>query len=228
MSEFLFTSESVSEGHPDKVADQISDAVLDAILEQDAVRARRGGDARVDGSRRPRRRDHDECAGELRARRPRDDPPDRLQRPRAALRRRQLRRDGLLRQAVAGHRPGGRPCIRRLPEPGRGRPGHDVRLRVRRDARADAVPDLLRAPARAAAERGAPRRPAAVAASRRQVAGDGALSRQSTGRRGHGRAVDAARARDERPTEGPARGRDRGDHQAGVPEGVSRRTRATS
>src|SRR5207237_680165 len=35
MSEFLFTSESVSEGHPDKVADQISDAVLDTILEQD-------------------------------------------------------------------------------------------------------------------------------------------------------------------------------------------------
>ena len=35
MSDFLFTSESVSEGHPDKVADQISDAVLDAILEQE-------------------------------------------------------------------------------------------------------------------------------------------------------------------------------------------------
>ena len=33
--EFLFTSESVSEGHPDKIADQISDAVLDAILSQD-------------------------------------------------------------------------------------------------------------------------------------------------------------------------------------------------
>ena len=33
--EYLFTSESVSEGHPDKVADQISDAVLDAILAQD-------------------------------------------------------------------------------------------------------------------------------------------------------------------------------------------------
>jgi S-adenosylmethionine synthetase len=32
---YLFTSESVSEGHPDKVADQISDAVLDAILKQD-------------------------------------------------------------------------------------------------------------------------------------------------------------------------------------------------
>src|ERR1035437_3297436 len=35
MSEFLFTSESVSEGHPDKVADQISDSILDAILTQD-------------------------------------------------------------------------------------------------------------------------------------------------------------------------------------------------
>ena len=35
MSEYLFNSESVSEGHPDKVADQISDAILDAILAQD-------------------------------------------------------------------------------------------------------------------------------------------------------------------------------------------------
>ncbi len=35
MSEYLFTSESVSEGHPDKVADQISDSILDAILAQD-------------------------------------------------------------------------------------------------------------------------------------------------------------------------------------------------
>ena len=32
---YLFTSESVSEGHPDKVADQVSDAILDALLEQD-------------------------------------------------------------------------------------------------------------------------------------------------------------------------------------------------
>lgn len=35
MAEYLFTSESVSEGHPDKVADQISDAVLDEIIKQD-------------------------------------------------------------------------------------------------------------------------------------------------------------------------------------------------
>ena len=31
----LFTSESVTEGHPDKIADQVSDGVLDAVLEQD-------------------------------------------------------------------------------------------------------------------------------------------------------------------------------------------------
>ncbi|WP_276318643.1 S-adenosylmethionine synthetase N-terminal domain-containing protein [Marinitoga lauensis] len=35
MKKRLFTSESVTEGHPDKVADQISDAILDALLEKD-------------------------------------------------------------------------------------------------------------------------------------------------------------------------------------------------
>ena len=35
MSSYIFTSESVTEGHPDKIADQISDAILDALLEQD-------------------------------------------------------------------------------------------------------------------------------------------------------------------------------------------------
>ena len=34
-NDFLFTSESVSEGHPDKVCDQISDAILDAYLKED-------------------------------------------------------------------------------------------------------------------------------------------------------------------------------------------------
>ena len=41
---YVFTSESVGEGHPDKMADQISDAILDAILAQDkrpALRAKR-------------------------------------------------------------------------------------------------------------------------------------------------------------------------------------------
>ena len=35
MDGFIFTSESVTEGHPDKIADQISDAVLDAIIKDD-------------------------------------------------------------------------------------------------------------------------------------------------------------------------------------------------
>ena len=35
LNDFLFTSESVSEGHPDKMCDQISDAVLDALLAED-------------------------------------------------------------------------------------------------------------------------------------------------------------------------------------------------
>jgi len=34
-NEYLFTSESVTEGHPDKIADQISDGVLDAVLAED-------------------------------------------------------------------------------------------------------------------------------------------------------------------------------------------------
>ena len=35
MARKLFTSESVTEGHPDKICDQISDAILDALLEKD-------------------------------------------------------------------------------------------------------------------------------------------------------------------------------------------------
>jgi S-adenosylmethionine synthetase len=35
MNEFIFSSESVTEGHPDKVADQVSDAILDAVLKED-------------------------------------------------------------------------------------------------------------------------------------------------------------------------------------------------
>ena len=46
MSDFLFTSESVSEGHPDKVADAISDAELDALLAQDP-RSRVGAETLV-------------------------------------------------------------------------------------------------------------------------------------------------------------------------------------
>ena len=79
------------------------------------------------------------------------------------LRRRHLRRDRRDRRAVARHRAGrrrrhreraGHGRRRSLDQLGRRRPGDDVRLRLRRDRRADAAADLARAPARRAARRG--------------------------------------------------------------------------
>ena len=55
-SSYLFTSESVSEGHPDKVADRISDTVVDAFLGADPVRPRRLRDHGHHQPHRPRRR----------------------------------------------------------------------------------------------------------------------------------------------------------------------------
>ena len=134
-NDFLFTSESVSEGHPDKVADQISDAILDAIFEQD-----------------PRSRVAAETlcntglvvlAGEITT----NANVDYIQVARDTIKRigydnteygidyKGCAVHGLLRQAEQRHRPGRRPRQRRPPEPGRRRPGPDVRLRLRRDAR---------------------------------------------------------------------------------------------
>ena len=55
---FIFSSESVGEGHPDKVCDTISDAVLDACLAQDRRQPRRLRDLRQEQRRHRRRRDH--------------------------------------------------------------------------------------------------------------------------------------------------------------------------
>ena len=60
MSARLFTSESVTEGHPDKICDQISDSILDAMLAQDPQAPRRGRDDGHDRARARRRRgDHE-------------------------------------------------------------------------------------------------------------------------------------------------------------------------
>ena len=69
--EFLFTSESVTEGHPDKIADQVSDSVLDAVLARRPERPRRLRDADHDRPRRRRRRDHDRDVRRHPAARPR-------------------------------------------------------------------------------------------------------------------------------------------------------------
>ena len=55
MASYLFTSESVSEGHPDKVCDRISDTIVDMYLDADAGGARRVRDAVHDEPRRDRR-----------------------------------------------------------------------------------------------------------------------------------------------------------------------------
>ena len=155
----LFTSESVTEGHPDKICDQISDAILDAMLEQDP-QARVAVETMVTTGL-------VHVAGEVTTERVRRDPADRarggpgdrLHLVGDRLRRRLVRHLGVDRAAVAGHRRGRRqgardPRGRRRPRPagraGRGRPGPDVRLRLRRDPDAAAAAHLARAPARRA------------------------------------------------------------------------------
>ena len=74
-NEYLFTSESVTEGHPDKVADQISDGVLDAVLKDDPYGPRRLRDARQHRPRRGLGRDLDRDLRRHPGDRARDDPP---------------------------------------------------------------------------------------------------------------------------------------------------------
>ena len=62
LKDYVFTSESVNEGHPDKVCDQISDAILDALLAAGPRQPRRLRDADQDRPRRRRRRDHQQGA----------------------------------------------------------------------------------------------------------------------------------------------------------------------
>ena len=138
----LFTSESVTEGHPDKVADAISDAILDAILADDPDGTRRLRDARDDRSRLRRRRDHDVDVRPRSRHRARDDRAHRLHRSGVRLRQQDVRGDQHDRPPVAGHRDGRRHRRRR-------RPGDDVRLRDRRDRRAHADADSARASAHA-------------------------------------------------------------------------------
>ena len=149
----VFTSESVTEGHPDKVADQISDAVLDAILSRDPA-GRVACETLVTTGMAV-------VAGEITTS-TYVHIPDLVRRHGRGhrLHRRELR-DGrphlrgahLDRPPVARHRDG-----RGFgPEQGAGRrrPGHDVRLRHQRDPGADAAADHAGAPDRGAAGRGA-------------------------------------------------------------------------
>ena len=191
VSTWTFTSESVTEGHPDKMADQISDAILDAMLEQDPMSrvacetfvttglAIVGGEITTKGYV-----DIPKLVREHHQR-------HRLQPRVLRLRRPHLRRAGVARRAVARHRPGRRRlrggALRHLgrghaQRAGRRRPGDDVRLRLRRDRRPDAAADPPGPPAGPAPGRGAQGRHAALPAPRRQDPGHLRLRRRQARR----------------------------------------------
>ena len=106
MAKRLFTSESVTEGHPDKICDQISDAVLDAIFEKRPQWPRGLRDLRLHRPDPHHGRDHHQL---LRGH-PQDRPPGgaghRLRPLPVRLRRQHLRRHHQHRRAVRRHRPG--------------------------------------------------------------------------------------------------------------------------
>jgi hypothetical protein len=224
--DFIFTSESVSEGHPDKMADQVSDAVLDAILTQDkharvacetllttglcVIAGEITTSAVIDFNTVARQTikrigydssevgfDYNTCAVH-----------------------------GHRRQAVARHRAGRERGRGHVPRPGRRRPGPDVRLRLQRNPGADADADPPRAPPDRAPVRTAQGRPPAVAAPGRQIAGVDPLRRRQAAFHRHRRALDPAPSRS--LARRADRGGDRGDHQAGGAEGHADRRHALS
>jgi hypothetical protein len=212
-NEYLFTSESVTEGHPDKVADQISDGVLDAVLRDDptgrvacetlvntglvVVSGEISTSTYVDIQEIARETirkigyvdadlgfSADSCAV-LNAIDKQS--PDIAQGVDQALERRtDADDDDDLDIAGAGDQ-GMMSGHRR-----RGRPGHDVRLRVQRDRGADAAPDLARAQARLPPDRGPQGRDVGLPAPGRQDAGLRPLPRRQAGRDREGPDLDPA------------------------------------
>ena len=187
-NEYLFTSESVTEGHPDKMCDQISDGVLDAVLREDpdgrvacetlvntglvVVSGEISTDTYVDipkivretinGDRLQRRRESASTPSAAPCSpRSTSSPPTS---PRASTRPSSSATDSERRRRA-------RPRRRR-------RPGNDVRLRHQRDHGADADADPDRAHARAPARPGPQGRHARLPASRRQDPGHDPLPRR--------------------------------------------------
>ena len=201
---YLFTSEVVSEGHPDKVCDRISDEIVDLFFREGpkagidpwAIRAACetlattnrvviAGETRgpTVGHQRPDRK-----------RGARGDQGHRLRAGRLPLEERRHRNPAA--SAVGRHR-AGRRCAAARHQQGRGRrrPGHHVRLRHQRDARTDAGADLLR-PQDPAADLGSPPlRQGEGAGPGLQEPGHRAIRERQAGRRARDRGLAPASGR---------------------------------
>ncbi len=217
----LFTSESVTEGHPDKIADQISDAVLDALLAQDPYSRVACETVVTTGLAFIAGEITTKAYADLPAHRARDDQGRRLHAGQVRLRLRDLRRDLGHPRAVPRHRHGRRPR-------GRRGPGPDVRLRLQRDRRADAAAHHARPQARPAAHPGAQGGDPRLPAARRQEPGHGRVRRR-TSRCGSRRSSSPRQHSDLREDRDHPRGHPREGHPGGrSPRISSTRRRSTS
>ena len=223
MSNFTFTSESVTEGHPDKMADQVSDAVLDAILAEDpngrvacetllttglcVVAGEITTSAYVDIPKLAREVinsigydnalygfDGNTCGVIVSIDEQSADIAQGVDKSE------ELRSVGASED--------------KIDDPGRRRPGDDVRLRLRRDARPDAAADLAGPPHERAPVRGAQGRRRAVPAARRQDPGHDRLRERQAGAPVARADLDPAPGR-HRPRHGHPPGPDRARHPPG-------------
>ncbi len=239
--EYLFTSESVTEGHPDKMCDQISDAVLDAIIAREAELAAEGFATEAGSAAAA---DYVRCAiecftttgqivvgGEIRTHGYVDIPTI----VRGVVKdigynRAKYGFDGETCGVLIGvHEQspdiahGRRRVVRGPARRGRrsdrprrrGRPGHDVRLRGQRDLDADADADLPRAPPRRAPDGGSQGRRARLPAPRRQDPGHRQVRQRQARLGGEDPHLHPAR-RGRRHREPAAPGPHRARHQAGL------------